>query len=188
MVIVGIPGVGKSTVVAKIVEILEKRGGKPQVVNYGTVMMEQATKLYDVHSRDDMRKLPVEDQRQLQIHAASHISKIESEHLIVDTHLFISTPEGFWPGMPIDVLQALKPTHLVLVSASIDEIERRRLNDPTRVRDKSSREGLALELEAAKSLLFASSLVCGCPAVIFHNAEGQVEATAEKIINAVFPI
>ncbi len=188
VVIVGIPGVGKSSVVNKIVEILEKSGRSPQVVNYGSVMMEQATAIFGVKSRDEMRKLPVEDQRVLQLHAAEYISKIQSGYLIVDTHLFISTPEGFWPGMPLDVLQALKPTHLVLISGTIEEIEHRRLNDPSRRRDKISMEGLSEELDAAKTLLFASSLVCGCPAIIFHNEEGRVEITAEKVINAVFPI
>ncbi|MHB8565986.1 MAG: adenylate kinase [Nitrososphaerales archaeon] len=187
VVIVGIPGVGKSTVVTKIVETLQKQGKKPRVVNYGTVMLEQAMQLHGVKSRDEMRKLPVELQRVLQIHAASYISRIDSEYLIVDTHLFIATPEGFWPGMPYDVLQALKPTHIVLVSATIDEINSRRQNDRTRARDKVTHEGLSQEIEAAKSLLFASSLVCGCPALVIHNIEGQADSTAEKVINAVFP-
>ena len=37
--------------------------------------------------------------------------------MFVDTHLFIRTPEGFWPGLPYVVIQALKPTHLVLIEA-----------------------------------------------------------------------
>ena len=188
VVIVGIPGVGKSSVVNKIVETLEKSGRSPKVVNYGSVMMEQAALIFGVKSRDEMRKLPVEDQRTLQVHAADYISKIESGYLIVDTHLFISTPEGFWPGIPLDVLRALKPTHLILVSASMQEIENRRLNDPSRNRDKLSREQLSQELDVAKTLLFASSLVCGCPAMIVHNEEGRVEIAAEKIINAAFPV
>ena len=126
-------------------------------------MLTQASTIFGVTSRDEIRKLPVEDQRVLQVHAADYISKIQSEYLIVDTHLFISTTEGFWPGMPLDVLQALKPTHLVLISATLDEIEHRRLNDPSRTRDKTSREWLGEELDAAKTLLFASSLICGCP-------------------------
>ena len=44
IVIVGIPGVGKSTVVAKVVEMLNAKGKSPKVVNYGTVMLEQAMK------------------------------------------------------------------------------------------------------------------------------------------------
>lgn len=186
VVIVGIPGVGKSTVVNKITELMSSRNLKIGVVNYGTVMMDEATRRHGVKSRDDMRKLAVEVQRDLQVHAASRISTIQEEFTIIDTHLFIATKEGFWPGMPLDVLQALKPTHLVLVSATVEEIMRRRENDPTRIRDKATSESLSLELETARTLLFSSSIVCGCPALIVVNSEGRADVAAESIINAVF--
>jgi adenylate kinase len=186
VVIVGIPGVGKSTVVNKIVELMSSRKLKVSVVNYGTVMMEEASRLQGVKSRDDMRKLPVEVQRDLQVYAASRISSIREEFTIIDTHLFIATKEGFWPGMPMDVLQALKPTHLVLVTATVDEIKKRREDDDTRTRDRATMDSLNLELEAARTLLFASSLVCGCPALIISNSEGRIESAAESVINAVF--
>ena len=186
VVIVGIPGVGKSTIVKKIVELMSGNDLKPNVVNYGTVMMEVASTQYGIKSRDDMRKLPVETQRKLQVYAASRISSIEDEHVIVDTHLFISTKEGFWPGMPMDVLKALKPTHLVLVSASVDEIKGRRENDESRVRDKSTIDSIQLEMEAAKTLLFTSSLICDCPALVAMNSDGRSEDAAKRIINSVF--
>ncbi|MDG6997335.1 MAG: adenylate kinase, partial [Nitrososphaerota archaeon] len=153
VVIVGIAGVGKSTVVNKLVELMAQNGAKVNVVNYGTVMMEEATRIFGVKSRDDMRKLPVEKQRDLQVYAASKISKIQDEFVVVDTHLFIATKEGYWPGMPMDVLQALKPSHLVLVTASLEEIKKRRETDTTRVRDKSTIESLSIEIDAARSFL-----------------------------------
>ncbi|MDG6999321.1 MAG: adenylate kinase [Nitrososphaerota archaeon] len=184
--IVGIPGVGKSTVVNRTVQLMSEKNLHTNVVNYGTVMMEEATKLHGVKTRDDMRKLPVEVQRKLQVYAASRISRIQDEFVIIDTHLFIGTKEGFWPGMPTDVLEALKPTHLVLVSATIEEIKGRRENDKTRSRDVGNINSLQLEVEAARILLFASSLVCGCPALIVNNSEGKVDTAAGTIMNAVF--
>ncbi len=148
--------------------------------------MEEATQRHGLKSRDEMRKLPVELQRSLQIYAAERISQMTDKFVIVDTHLFIMTREGFWPGMPEDVLRSLKPTHLVLVSASVEEIKTRRETDATRTRDKATVESLNLELEAAKSLLFASSIICGCPALIVTNSSGQAEEAAKKIINSVF--
>jgi adenylate kinase len=186
VIIVGIPGVGKTTVVNKVVELLEEKKASLGLVNYGTTMMEEATQRHGLKSRDEMRKLPVELQRSLQIYAAERISQITHKFVIVDTHLFIMTREGFWPGMPEDVLRALKPTHLVLVSASVEEIKSRRETDATRTRDKATVESLALELEAAKALLFASSIICGCPALIVANSSGQAEEAAKKIINSVF--
>ncbi len=186
IIIVGIPGVGKTTIVDKVVEILKERHVSIGLVNYGSKMMEEATQRHGLKSRDEMRKLPVELQKSLQIYAAERISAMEDKYVIVDTHLFIATKEGFWPGMPLDVLRALKPTHLVLVSASLEEIKSRRESDSTRSRDKSTIESLDLEMEAAKSLLFASSLVCGCPALIVANPTGQADDAAKKIINSVF--
>ena len=186
VIIVGIPGVGKTTVVNKVVELLKEKSDSLGLVNYGTTMMEEATQRHGLKSRDEMRKLPVELQRSLQIYAADRISQMTHKFVIVDTHLFIMTKEGFWPGMPEDVLRALKPTHLILVSASVEEIKTRRETDATRTRDEATVESLGLELEAAKSLLFASSIICGCPALIVTNSSGQAEEAAKKIINSVF--
>ena len=185
IVIVGIPGVGKSTVVAKVVEMLNTKGKSPKVVNYGTVMLEQAMKSLGVRTRDEIRKLSIEAQKNLQVHAASEISKMEGEFVIVDTHLFISTTEGFWPGIPMDVLQALKPTNLILVSAHAEEILGRRQKDATRSRDLATKELLEKELLAATSLLYASTVIAGCPALIVENPEGTVDEAALRIVTAI---
>ncbi|MFI5421754.1 MAG: AAA family ATPase, partial [Nitrososphaerales archaeon] len=124
--------------------------------------------------------------RQLQIYAARKISRLDRPFVIIDTHLFIATREGFWPGMPLDVLRALDPTHLVLVAASLEEIMSRRENDKTRSRDKASIDTVGLEMDAAKTYLFASSLVCGCPALVVTNSTGKIEEAAKSIINSVF--
>lgn len=185
IVIVGIPGVGKSTVVAKVVEMLNAKGKSSKVVNYGTVMLEQAMKSHGVRSRDEIRKLSIEAQKNLQVHAASEISKMEGEFVIVDTHLFISTTEGFWPGIPMNVLQALMPTNLILVSAKAEEILGRRQKDATRSRDPATKELLEKELVAATSLLYASTVIAGCPALIVENPEGAVDEAALSIVTAI---
>ncbi len=185
IVIVGIPGVGKTTVISRTVEKLAKRQVEAKVVNYGTIMLENATKTFGIKERDDMRKLSVDNQRKLQVLAASEISKITNPLVIVDTHLFIKTREGFWPGMPIDVLEAMKPTHLVLIVATPNEIVTRRERDATRARDQSTPDSVLIELDAAKSLLFASALITGSPSLIVSNNESQVDLTADKIVEAV---
>jgi adenylate kinase len=185
VVILGIPGVGKSTVVDKIVERLRDRNIPVRVVNYGTLMLQVASERYDVKSRDEIRKLPLNAQRELQINSATEISKMSDNFVIVDTHLFIATSEGFWPGMPMNVLGALNPTNLVLVTATPGEILRRRAKDTTRKRDKATKESLEQELSIARILLFASGIVCGCPSLIVPNVEGKLDITVEKIISAL---
>lgn len=186
VVIVGIPGVGKSTVVNSVIEQMGSNGVRVNVVNYGSVMMEEASRLFGVKSRDDMRKLSIEKQRELQIHAASKISRLEDDYVIVDTHLFISTKEGLWPGMPLNVLQALNPTNLVLVTASVEEIKKRRETDSSRTRDNSTIESLRMETEAARTFLYSSGLILGCPALLVYNSDGLVDETAKKIVDSVF--
>ncbi len=147
-VVLGIPGVGKTTVVQRAASSL--KGGR--LVNFGTVMFSEAMKLRWIKHRDELRKLPVGKQRRLQRIAARTISRMKGDVLFVDTHLFIRTPEGFWPGLPFEVARALKPTHLVLVEASSHDVFARRSRDATRYRETSvsaaSRRGSDAERES----------------------------------------
>ena len=57
VVVTGIPGVGKTTVMQKAAE-----GMDIQFVTFGTVMVEIAQELGLVKDRDDMRKLTLDQQ------------------------------------------------------------------------------------------------------------------------------
>ena len=106
VIIVGIPGVGKTTVMDKIKDILNSKGIITKYVIFGSIMMKEAEKL-GVKNRDDMRKLPLAQQKKLQITASSEISKIHADVLLIDTHLFIKTNDGYWPGIPYDVAKTI---------------------------------------------------------------------------------
>ena len=177
IVVVGIAGVGKSTVVAKSVSSIK---GSSLAV-FGTAMFEAAKRLKWVEHRDQMRKLPVEKQKRLQKIAAEKISRSKGRVVFVDTHLFIRTPEGFWPGLPYVVILALKPTHLVLIEASSGEILSRRKNDTTRYRDVLTMEEVEAELTMARTFLSAASLVSGAPISFIHNQEGKADEAAAVI-------
>ncbi|HVB95295.1 MAG TPA: adenylate kinase [Nitrososphaerales archaeon] len=181
IVIVGVPGVGKSTVVAKAKEAVS--GSAVQV--FGTAMFDEALRLKWVKHRDEMRKLPVEKQKKLQEAAAARISRGKGKVVFIDTHLFIRTPEGFWPGLPLRVIEPMKPTHLILVEASAKEILARRKNDTTRYRDEITEGEVGHELELARSFLTAASLVSGAPMTFIQNGEGNSEKAASQIANLV---
>lgn len=181
IVVVGVPGVGKSTVVAKANEAI--RGSKIQV--FGTAMFEEAKRLRWVKHRDEMRKLPVEKQKRLQKAAAARISKSNGKVTFIDTHLFIRTPEGFWPGLPLRVIEPMKPTHLVLVEASPQQILQRRRNDSTRYRDDITEMQVSEELELARTFLTTASLVSGAPMLFIQNDEGESDKAAGKIAELV---
>lgn len=181
IVVVGIAGVGKSTVVSKSVEAIKGSS----VAVFGTEMFEAAKKLKWVKHRDEMRKLPVENQKRLQRIAAQKISRSRGGVVFVDTHLFIRTPEGFWPGLPYSVIEALKPTHLVLIEADPEEILSRRKNDTTRYRDILTAEEVQTELTLARTFLSAASLVSGAPISFIHNREGKADEAAKVILDMV---
>ena len=178
VVVVGIPGVGKTTVVNGVVS--ELAGAK--LVNFGTLMFEAARSLKWVKDRDEMRKMPVEKQKRLQKIAASRIAKMKGKAVIVDTHLFIRTEEGFWPGLPFEVVRAMQPTHLILVVATPEEIAKRRSADPTRARDAVTPEGLREELEIARGFLAVSSTLTGAPMLIVRNEQGKAERVSKSLV------
>ena len=177
VVVVGIPGVGKTTVVDKMRASL--RGSR--LITFGTVMLEEGTRLRWVKHRDELRKLPVERQKKLQTLAAAKIARMKARVLFVDTHLFIRTKEGFWPGLPFDVVRALKPTHLILVEATPEEIMMRRSTDSTRYRDEVTMDSLDGELALARSFLAASSTLTGAPMLIASNGQGKSEEVAREL-------
>jgi len=184
VVVVGIPGVGKTTVVSKVVEKLNALNKSVSVHSFGTVMFEEA-KENGLKDRDDLRKLTVDEQKNLQKKAAEKIAEHQENIIIIDTHAFISTKEGYYPGLPHYVIQILKPTHFIAVSAKPDEIYNRRTNDDTRDRDIISIGSIKEELDVQDAMLSSCSVLSGSPMKVVLNTEGKVEEAADSIINAI---
>ena len=184
VVIVGIPGVGKTSLVTTIVEKLSDNGIAVSVHSYGTMMLDEA-KNAGVNDRDELRRLPVEKQKGLQKNTAEKISKLTDDIVFIDTHAFISTKEGFYPGLPNDVIQIIQPTHFIAISARPEEIYNRRMKDETRNRDKVSIESIKKELAIQDSMLSTCSVLSGSPMKVILNNEGKIEEAANNVINAI---
>ncbi len=176
----GIPGVGKSTVL----DVVSRRlGGRLLIVNYGTVMMEEA-RLRGAPDRDSIRRLPAGVQREIQSSAARKIAQMGSEFLIVDTHFSIKTSQGYLPGMPSHIISALAPDSLVVISASPEEVSARRAADPSRNRDPSV-ESVREELEMELLFAVAASNESGAPLAIVMNRQGEAERAAEDLLRVM---
>jgi adenylate kinase len=94
IILVGIPGVGKTTLLTTMVEILKDHKKNVVVINYGSLMFDVA-KENGLTDRDQLRKLSVSEQQRLQKLAAEQISNHEEEVVIIDPHAFINSPEGY---------------------------------------------------------------------------------------------
>jgi len=184
VVIVGIPGVGKTSLVTKIAELIKQKNKTVSVHSYGTVMFEEAKKM-GIKNRDELRMLPIVKQKQLQKTAAEMLSNLSDDVIFIDTHAFISTKAGFYPGLPNHVIQIIQPTNFIAITASPDEIHNRRMEDDTRDRDPISIEDIKKELAVQDAMLSSCSVLSGSPMKVIFNHEGKIEEAADSVLNAI---
>lgn len=175
----GIPGAGKTTVMQKA---LEK---KPlDFVTYGTVMFDLAREKMGVEDRDAMRTLSVEKQRQLQEMTADRVA--EMGDVVVDTHCTIKTPAGYLPGFPYDILKRLQPRLIILVEASPQEIAARRSKDEgLRRRDQETEEEMEEHQMMNRVAAMTYAILVGATVKIIHNRQGQLDEAADQILRAL---
>ncbi len=184
IILVGIPGVGKTTLLTKMVDILKDHQKNVIVINYGSLMFDVA-KENGLEDRDLLRKLSVSEQQRLQKMAAETIATHDEEVVIIDTHAFISSPEGYYPGLPEHVLKIIKPSNFVSVAAKPEEIYNRRMKDDSRNRDKITIDNIKKELDYQSGMISACAVITGSPVRHVLNGEGKVEEAADKIIKAI---
>ncbi|MGC8558492.1 MAG: AAA family ATPase, partial [Nitrososphaeria archaeon] len=89
IIVGGLAGVGKTTVLNALYQRLTKEGKQFKVFVFGSVMLEEAMKS-GIKDRDEMRKLPFEMQKELQARAASRM--VDESTVFIDTHYMIPTP------------------------------------------------------------------------------------------------
>jgi adenylate kinase len=184
IILVGIPGVGKTSLLSKIVEIIKNHDKSVDVISFGTLMFEIAKK-NGLKDRDELRKLPVSEQQNLQKMAAEKIAEHNEQIVIIDTHAFINSTEGYYPGLPEHVLKIIKPTNFVSVSAKPEEIYNRRMKDDTRNRDKITLTKIKTELGLQSGMISACAVITGSPVKHILNREGKIDEATDKIIKAI---
>ena len=178
VILAGVPGAGKTTVMKKVMERKEVN-----FITYGTVMLEIAKEM-GIRDRDEMRKLPIEKQRKLQELTAEKVS--EMGDVVVDTHCTIKTPSGYLPGFPYHILKKLNPRLIILIEADANEIIERRVKDKDiRRRDEESIYDIEEHQLMNRIAAMNYAVLVSATVKIVKNNDGMAEKAAEEIIKVL---
>ena len=142
-------------------------------------MIEIAKEMGLVKNRDEMRKLTLKQQKELQIKTAEKIAGMNN--VIVDTHCTIKTPKGYMPGLPEWVIKKLKPDTILLIEAPAKEIYERRMNDKTRNRDPDSIEKINEHQHINRAVAMAYSAITGSTVKIINNHENAIDEAIVEV-------
>ncbi len=180
VIITGVPGVGKTTVINEALKKLKEQGIEYQSLNFGTFMFEVAQKENIVKDRDQMRSLDRATQKQLQQRAGQALGKFTG-NVLIDTHASVKTPKGYLAGLPEWVLREIMPDIIVLVETDDDQILMRRLTDDTRSRDKEGSRSIAEHQQFNRSIAAAYAMMTGCTIRIVTNADFLLDRAASDL-------
>jgi adenylate kinase len=192
IILLAVPGAGKTT----IIQFVQKLRPHVKHIVYGDIMLEIAPFHTNVRNRDDLRTLPISQQKQIQKEAAHHIASIEGD-VIIDTHASVKTPVGYWSGLPATIIKEIGPDLIVLLEFNPEVVIHRRTKDmniqqpiktergiiiaPRPSRDHENWDEIDLHQDINRHYAIAASHQIGCPLKIidlrfteekdFHHAE-----------------
>jgi adenylate kinase len=164
---------------------------KYKIMNYGDYMLKGALEGGYVKDRDQIRKLPLALQRDLQLKAAKSIYEDtmalgEGGVGLVDTHAVIRTPQGYLPGLPSHIIEILKPNVIFLIEAPPALIIERQKRDQARSRVDYSEESVVKEvMDFARYFAVSSATFVGASVKIVLNKEGLAEEAASEIVRVM---
>ncbi len=186
VVVTGVPGVGKTTVITGAMEKLAEEGAAYQSINFGTFMFEVAQRENLVADRDGMRKLDRGVQKRLQREAAAGIAAASgTANVIIDTHSSVKTPNGYLAGLPEWVLKELMPDVVVLVETDEDQILMRRLGDGSRVRDTEGARSIGEHQQFNRAIAAAYAMYTGCTIKTIQNDNFLLDRAVAEMVEVL---
>lgn len=157
--VVGVPGVGKTSLCKNVAEEMGCN-----YVNYGDLMLEISQKNCLARTDKEMFSLDMEIQYHIWKEAAHKIAKIE--HVLVDLHGLDQSPQGYLFSLPLEIIC---PTRIVIVESSPENILFRRQNDFSKDRIKDDFKSLKEHMNMLRVAMSISSVLLGSTLYILDN-------------------
>lgn len=180
-VVFGIPGVGKSTIVNKVKDNLGL-----VYVHPGNIMYEIASEKGIVENVDQMRRLKLPVQQELQGMmakvVAEQIDSQKNKNFIIDTHAIVKTPQGFFPGLRNAFFEVVKPDIYLVVESKPEMILQRRMADKDRVRqDDHTLDEILLHIDLTRDFASAYSIYSQANFAVIENKEGNLDYAVNEM-------
>lgn len=185
IIVAGVPGAGKSTVLLEAWKRSEK-DLKYTIVSFGTEMLCLCQESDLVKNRDEMRNLGPDLQEEMQWRATKRIAE-RPENILLDTHCTIKTGSGsYLPGLTPRMLERLSPKAIILVDAHEAEIRGRRKLDKTRpLRTIESYEDISEHKVINRAYAAAFSAHSGCLLRIIQNNTGEFDKAVDEFVETL---
>jgi adenylate kinase len=159
-----------------------------ELLNAGDVLLEEALGSgRDVAGRDELADLTPEDLRRLQRRMGEYVAAIAADpdtHVVLNTHLVVSTSAGFVPGLPPEVLDDIDPAAFVLVEASPELVQERRGDSDYRSYRVDDRVGIEFQQSMSRTAAFAYATSAGAPIALVENTD-DVESAAVQLAHEI---
>jgi adenylate kinase len=180
VIVVGIPGAGKSTIVDRVAKLCKEY----KLVNVGDMMLEVGKKkgyLTENDNHDTMRGRSDDERKELIREVFNEIAKMKGD-VIVDTHASISKHGRFMPGLPGDVISGIKGSlkGVICIDAPTENIIIRREKDTTRQREVDSIEMIDMQRMINISEVSAISQAYNVPLYVLFNQENMQEESVAR--------
>ena len=185
IIVTGVPGAGKSTVLVESWKQVEK-DLHYSIVSFGTEMLTLCKEAGLVADRDEMRNLSADAQEEMQWRTTKRIVE-RPENILLDTHCTIKTGSGsYLPGFTPRMLERMSPKAIILVDAHEAEIRgRRRLDQSRPLRTIESNEDILEHKLINRAYAAAFSARSRQLLRIIQNNTGEFQRAVEEFVSTI---
>jgi adenylate kinase len=170
--IVGVPGVGKTTICRILSEKLDH-----SFINYGELMLEVAGERGLAGTLGELFSLPLDQQHHIWREAAHRVSEMKG--VVLDLHGLDRSPLGYLVSLPVEFIT---PDLIIILESDPHDIIKRRIADSKR-RMHDTPSGLLEHMELLRTAMFVCAALMGSIVSVVENR--TPEGTASEITEII---